>query len=216
MARFKHIIFDFDGVISDSFKAACEEINRIAQQHYPLLPAVHTHEDLVFMYSGLLKTSLHRFGLTDNEAHDFFNKHSSAMMQRSASIQVFYDVVRGIAEILPGRCSIVTSSYSNAVQGILRASNFYSEKMFTHIKGRELKQTKIEKITALLSDIKIPAHNALHVVDMVSDILYSREIPISCCAVGWGYHPVSYLSVFSPDFLVATPNELFDLLSRNI
>jgi phosphoglycolate phosphatase-like HAD superfamily hydrolase len=213
---FQHIIFDFDGVISNSFQAACEEINFIVQECYPMLPLVYTQDDLAFMYSGPLKTSLRRFGLTDSQAEDFFNRHSAAMQRRSASTQSFNDVVQGIAELLPGRCSIVTSSYSDAVRNILKKSPDYSEKMFLHISGRELKQSKAAKIDAILSAVGIPAQKALHVVDMVSDILYSRTVPISCCAVGWGYHPMSYLRVFDPEFWVETPDELFKLLSQNI
>jgi phosphoglycolate phosphatase-like HAD superfamily hydrolase len=213
---FDHFILDFDGVISNSFEVACEETNSIILQDYPMLPTVHSQDDLAYMYSGPLKTSLRRFGLTDIQSEDYFNKHSAAMQKRSGSIQVFDDVIKGIAELEPGQCSIVTSSYSGAVRNILERSPDYSEQMFLHISGRELKKTKTAKINDILSAINVPAQNALHIVDMVSDILYSRTVPIECCAVGWGYHPLSYLRVFAPKFWAETPSELFKIISQNI
>lgn len=215
LAMFEHVIFDFDGVISDSFQVACEEFNRTVSQGYPTIPLVQTQDDLAFVYSGPLKTSLRRFGLTDAESEKFFNEHSAAMQKRSSTIQPFNDVLGIISKLLPGRCSIVTSSYSDAVLNILKKSPNYFDGLFLYISGRELRQPKSTKIRDILSAVNVSAERAIHIADMVSDILYSRTVSVPCCVVGWGYHPLSYLSVFSPEFSVATPHDLSNFLRLN-
>ena len=41
-----------------------------------------------------------------------------------------------------------------------------------------------------------------------------RSVSIPFCAVGWGYHPLSYLRAFDPDFAVASAEEFGVLLGK--
>src|ERR1039457_3617436 len=127
---FGHIILDFDGVLSDSLAVACEELNAISDRFYPVIPKAKSAEDMARVYCGPLQTSLRRFGLSDAEATDFFDRHSTAMQARASAIKPFDDVVRVVAELSWQKCSIVTSSYSNAVLDILARSPSYKEGMF--------------------------------------------------------------------------------------
>lgn len=212
---FGHIILDFDGVLADSLSAACEEMNAITERHYPAIPRVAAcAEDMARVYCGPLKTSLRRFGLTDTQSQDFFDRHSTAMQARASAIRPFDDVLKVIGELPRHACSIVTSSYSNAVREILSKSPDYADGMFRFISGRELKEPKSKKITDILEAVGVPARQALHVGDMVSDLVYSRTVSVPFCAVGWGYHPISYLRAFDPDYAVATVDEFGLLLGK--
>lgn len=211
---FGHIILDFDGVIADSLAAACDEVNAIAARHYPAIPRVAAAEDMAMLYCGPLKTSLRRFGLSDAESQDFFDRHSAAMARRAATVRPFDDVLKIIGALPPGTCSIVTSAYSAAVREILAKSPNYRDGMFRFICGRELKQPKSRKIADILKAVDVPAGSALHVGDTVSDLIYSRSISIPFCAVGWGYHPLPYLMAFDPDFAVGSAEEFEQLLKN--
>jgi phosphoglycolate phosphatase len=214
---FRHFVFDFDGVLSDSRTIACQEINRLSDHQFTSLPKVANQHDLAHLYCGPLKTSLRRFGLTDQESADFFDQHSAAMLRRADEVKPFDPVLRAIAELVPksATASIVTSAYSDAVRCILRKSQYFSPDLFFKIGGRELHQPKSKKIHALTSELQIPLNEVLHFGDMVSDILYSREVPVQFCAVGWGYHPAGYLCAFSPDHFVETFSE-FDLFLKKV
>lgn len=212
---FGHIILDFDGVLSDSLAVACEELNAISAQFYPVIPRAESAEDMARVYCGPLQTSLRRFGLSDAETKDFFDKHSAAMQARASAVKPFDDVVRVVAELPWQTCSIVTSSYSSAVREILAKSPNYKEGMFRYISGRELRQPKCKKITAILDAVGISSGQALHVGDTVSDLIYSRSVPIPFCAVGWGYHPLPYLRAFDPDFAVASAKEFGRLVKES-
>src|SRR5260221_5999038 len=203
-----HYIFDFDGVISNSFEIARQEINRLAETRFPQLPHVESHEDMALLYPGPLKTSLRRFSLTDTQSKVFFDLHSQAMAERSKEITAFDEVLEVITHCAAGRSSIVTSAYSETVRAILSKSRHYRENTFISIMGRELRLPKSQKIANLLRTASVGAKSVLHFADMVSDLLYSREVQIPFCAVGWGYHPINYLKCFIPEFSVRSSEEL--------
>lgn len=46
----------------------------------------------------------------------------------------------------------------------------------------------------------------------MSDVLYCRDVPIPVGAVGYGYHPTSYLKQFSPEPLLDTEEEFVEFL----
>lgn len=207
-----HFIFDFDGVLSDSLSVATQEVNRLVETRYPMLPRVNNQDDMVKLFCGPLKTSLQRFGLSNNESEEFFGAHSSAMKQRVDDIFPFDEALRAVKDVACGSSSIVTSSYSSAVFSILRKSRYYEEGMFDTVKGRELNQTKSDKFRVILKDKGLLPSQVLHFGDMVSDLLYSREVNIPFCGVGWGYHTFNYLRAFNPDFSVESPKELRQLL----
>lgn len=211
--KYEHYIFDFDGVMADSRQIAAQEFNRLATTRFLSLPQIKNQEDLALVFSGPLRTSLRRFGLSDEESALFFDLHSEAMRDRCNAIDPFDEILQLIAARVPRRCSIVTSCYSDAVKIILAKSHYYYDGLFHCISGREARQTKTQKINEILRQISLPPTDALHVADMVSDILYSQQVPIHICAVGWGYHPPQYLNVFAPDYLVTTPQELSHLLA---
>jgi phosphoglycolate phosphatase-like HAD superfamily hydrolase len=209
-----HFIFDFDGVLSDSLSVALQEVNRLAKAAYPMLPPVRGQEDMVKLFSGPLRSSLQRFGLSKKESEDFFDAHSSAMRQRAGEIKPIDEVLLAVKEVAFGKCSIVTSAYSSAVLSVLRRSRHYKDGMFCPIKGRELYQRKSDKFRAILAEKGLSSSEVLSFGDMVSDLLYSREAGIPFCAVGWGYHPLRYLSAFNPDFSVESPKELRHFLTQ--
>lgn len=209
----KFFIFDFDGVIADSFKIAVEEINRLGEQQFAELPRINTREDMAQLYPGPLRTSLRQFGLSDADCRRFFHEHLAAMASRAGEIEPFSDVLAAINRHAAGRCAIVTSAYSTAVEAILNKCSNYEPGMIGRIMGRELQQSKSLKIDTVLKQNKVERSNVIHFGDLVSDLIYSREVEVPFCAVGWGYHPVNYLRAFDPQFSLNSPGELEDFLA---
>jgi phosphoglycolate phosphatase-like HAD superfamily hydrolase len=92
----------------------------------------------------------------------------------------------------------------------------YTDSIFHDIQGRELKNNKTEKILDILNHQNILIEDAVYIGDLVSDILYCRNVPIDIAIVGFGYHPISYLSAFAPDYSLETQEDLKSfLVQRN-
>ena len=213
LKKYQHFIFDFDGVLCDSLQFAVDEFNRIRANHFPGLPAVHGQHDMTVVYGGSLRTCLHSW-LSVDDSKRFFDLHSAAMAARAQDLSLFEGVADTLTSLGPQRCSIVTSAYSEAVRAILAKDSLFDERCVYQIAGRELHQTKTEKINGILSGLNISASDAVYVGDLESDILYCSQVPIDIVAVGYGYHPAEYLSGKNPTYCVSSVNELRALLSE--
>ena len=211
--RYSHIFFDFDGVICDSLTAAVEVFNRLQADSFPQLPPIRSREDLTVVYAGSLGTCLHRW-LSPEDSRRFFDLHSRDMAAQAAHLQAFPGIGTVLATLGESRVSIVTSAYSEAVRSVLAKEVTFNERCLHMIAGRELRQSKTEKITAILATQGIPVESALYVGDLESDILYCRDVPIDIVAVGYGYHPGTYLVSKEPSFYVESIDELQVLLTE--
>lgn len=201
MSKLPVLIFDADGVLLDSLAHACRAFNNIADTKFPELPKVETKEDMAHVYPGPLSSSLRRFGLNKARIKQFFELHTAAMRKIADEVAPFDAVIDGISKFGRGRSAIVSSAFNETIITALEKSKFYEPGMFTHIRGREPGKDKAEKIKEVLADFGVGPNDAIYVGDTVSDILYSKSVPIKVAAVGYGYHPANYLAAFDPDFL---------------
>ncbi|WP_299742542.1 HAD hydrolase-like protein [uncultured Tateyamaria sp.] len=213
MARYEHVAFDFDGVVADSAAVCADEINRL-RAHFPTIPEVHNQDDFAFIYPGPLRTSLRRFGLSDESVRDFFDRHSARMMSRARELKPFVPVAKTLADMDPARFTIVTSSYSATVRDVLSRSMPGVSVDEISILGRELKMKKSAKFQRIMTENNLRPAQLLKIGDMVSDVLYAADAGIDCAAVGWGYHPLRYLKAFDARHFVSSPNELRNLLRK--
>ena len=143
-----------------------------------------------------------------------FHRAAAAMLAGASEVAPFDEVLAGIRTHAFGRCAIVSSAFSETVQAALNRSCEYAPGMFTHIRGREPGKDKADKIKEVLHDWQCDTNDAIYIGDMVSDILYCRAVPIRVAAVGYGYHPSSYLSAFDPDYLLPDAQSLVAFLGE--
>jgi phosphoglycolate phosphatase-like HAD superfamily hydrolase len=211
---YKHFFFDFDGVICDSLATAVEAFNAIRDTEYPQLPRIsNPSEDMTIVYAGSLRTCLLPW-LSEEDARRFFDLHSSRMAQLAPDLNIFSGVGAVLSLLNPKKCSIVTSAYSQAVQAILGKDAGFDADCLFKIAGRELRQTKTDKIRAILNELKLGAEDAVYVGDLESDILYCRDVPMDIISVSYGYHPRHYLARQRPDYLVGSVEELGALINQ--
>lgn len=209
-------IFDADGVLLDSLAHACHAFNRIAGEHFPELPQVATKDDMAHVYPGPLKSSLRRFGLSQERVKTFFELHTEAMREVAAEVAPFEQVLEGVCRFAYGRSAIVSSAFNETILATCSRSSAYKHGMFTHIRGRESGKDKAQKIREVISDLGAAQDSVIYIGDMVSDILYCRSIPVQVASVGYGYHPSSYLAAFDPDFLLPDEKSLVVFLENHL
>jgi phosphoglycolate phosphatase len=197
-SRYKTLIFDFDGVISDSLDLAIEGINLLGDLYG--LPQISTRYDLASLYHRELGKSLDKYGLTPEQTNQFFKEHASFMRQNAHKIKTFEGVPEVIQQI-PQKKVLITSSYLTAVDTILSNNGFTREGLFEYCIGKEMHATKTQKISLALEEIGENRGEAVYIGDMASDILYSKKVPIDIIAVGYGYHPPEFLQKFRPNHL---------------
>lgn len=210
---YEHFIFDFDGVISDSLELAIRHFNEIRNELFPQLPAVQDKYDMAIVYAGPLKTCLNKW-IGQEGTKEFFHQHSMRMNAARQLPKPFDGIINVLNGLGEGKVSIVTSSYGEAVKRILSTDGSFNEKILYKIAGRELHQSKTEKITAILRELEIANEDAVYVGDLESDILYCRDVPIDIISVGYGYHPIEHLKNYNPTYIIESVNDLHELLSE--
>jgi phosphoglycolate phosphatase-like HAD superfamily hydrolase len=141
MRRYRHVAFDFDGVICDSLSAAIAVFNQLREESFPALPEVADQDDMVEVYGGSLRTSLSAW-LDPAEHQRFFDLHSAAMAERAGKLRAFEGIDAMLDELPPESTSIITSAYSKAVTQVLVGGDGELPPSLFEIVGRERRRTR--------------------------------------------------------------------------
>jgi phosphoglycolate phosphatase len=208
----KHIVFDFDGVLADSLDVTMKNINYIQSNGFDKIPIVKSQGDMADFYDVKLADCLRKYGYNKDETKQFFDKHCELMNRDSYMVNIFSEMPQIVSKLTVSY-SIVSSSYSDYMSEIMARAPLDTD-CFSSIIGREAIGKKAERIISLCDKHRISKQNLIYIGDTASDILTCRDIEVDIIAVGFGFHPVSYLEKFIPKYCVSDFNGLQNLLSK--
>ncbi|MEI7580144.1 MAG: HAD hydrolase-like protein [bacterium] len=192
----KYFIFDFDGVIVDSFALSLE----IVRKFNPTMGA----DEYRAMYTGNIYDSIKVQRVKQPIEFDFF-KFYAAEINSLAPIPGMSELLKKIS---PQGISIVTSSITKIVQDYLINYKLYS--YFDEILGCDLEKSKILKLTMLQK--KYPDKRLIFITDTLGDVLEANKLHLDTIAVTWGVHEREVLTQGKTLAIVDTLNELGKLL----
>lgn len=195
----RSIIFDFDGVIADTFDIALQ-LSREMDGH-PFTPEEYRRlfDGNLFAVADTMKLPT----FATDERRRYFAKIYGERIHHGLVYPGMTDVLAHCA----GRSllHIVSSGGETVIRGVLAAAN--CEKYFDKILGFETHSSKVHKFRMLGVD-ENEADNHLFITDTLGDLLEAKEVGMPAIAVSWGYHDASRLSRGNPRAIVHTPNEL--------
>lgn len=199
----KCILFDFDGVIVDSFEAAFA----VTQVVYPWI----TRDEYRDFFMGNVYKSLEHVRKTEARPvnvlsdEEYFKRYAllSAEMQPVAGIS---NVITQLAQ--RHSLSIVSSAYNYIIEDILDRAGIRDK--FTDILGADIEKNKTTKIVRYMEKYGFAPHESMFVTDTVGDIKEAREVGVDAIAVSWGYHEEFRLVAANPLAIVNTPEELLN------
>ncbi|MEK7624721.1 MAG: HAD-IA family hydrolase [Patescibacteria group bacterium] len=199
MNKLKCLIFDFDGVIVDSFDAAY----KIA--HTPL--KVENKSNFRGLFNGSIANTI-QSKLSSREYASFFNSYATML----DSVQI----VPGIAEVIQKVSqdylrAIISSTTSSSINKFLKTHKL--EKYFAEILGIDDGPSKEEKIRELLQTHNIATKDCLMITDTVGDIVEAKQAGVLTIGVTWGYHDEQMLKSKNPTALAHTPADLTQLIT---
>ncbi len=211
-SKIKPIIFDFDGVLADSFGA-----------FYPLLRDGMAHIGL---------------DLTQNQYRDFFignihqsfknaigdeRKYSALMEFRKNNYDKYYydkkngvvlfSGVRGFIKKLDKKyiLTISSSGRRDNIKNLLEANKLKSS--FSLILASTA-ETKEYMITKILNKFHAKPKDAVMISDTVGDIMMAKKVGLKTIAVTWGFHSTKNLKKSNPDFVAKNFKELFAKIDK--
>jgi|GEM_PF-2087131 len=223
----KLIIFDFDGVIADTFQQAFEA-STLASKEYGFTPFASRQE----FYNDLNVTAKTAPALVLNrfQKHGIINGLKGIIHQLFNTTKFKHGIVKyfgpllhqatyfnGIPELLTkleGKAEMVILS-NNQTKGInefLERVNL--AKYFTEVHGFETTMVKTEALKSILGSRKIGLENIVFVTDMKSDIKDAKPLKIPVLGVTYGYNTADKVRKAKPDKLVYSVQEIYPALQE--
>jgi phosphoglycolate phosphatase len=194
----KTILFDFDGVITDSFEAAFE-VNKI------LTPGL-TEESMRGRFEGNINEFfVKEMGGNDAKKNDneFFNLYVP-MMKNCRIFPSMLDAIKNISEKY--RLIIVSSTITSPIREYMESHD--AARYFTEIMGNDVHKSKVEKIKMVFDKYGVFASDCVFITDTLGDLREAEKTGVEGIGVTWGFHDAETLKKGKPVALVNTPEEL--------
>ena len=196
----KHIIFDYDGVLVDSFNFHLNKYNEIFDVGL-------TRQELADAHNGnFYENKSEKFDLVD------IQKYATTV----ATDQEFLPLREGVQDTLHTLAQsktlhLVTSGFERQILPNLEHHKI--EDLFAHLLFADHGKSKHEKILRLLKDESANPDDAIFVTDTLGDVLEAKEVPITCIALTCGFQPEEIIRKGEPDYMFDTWAELHALLT---
>ncbi len=197
----KILLFDFDGVIVDTFDV-CFEISK--QFHTNL-----SVDEYRKWFEGNINDRPRREDAKPSDDSRFFDLYSPRLFALTP--------VAGIAEVLGSlhqryRMVIVSSTINSPIEEYLRRHDLltYFDKIF----GSDVHKSKVEKIKMVFAQYGATAADCLFITDTLGDMVEAEKTGVAALGVSWGYHPIETLQRGNPIAMAHTPNDMLREIER--
>lgn len=203
----KLIVFDFDGVLADSFLDVYS-INRLAAEH---VSVVINEDDFRGMFKGKFHHNLQNFlNLKVEDWNKFLLYKYDIYNDYYKKIKLFpsvVDFVKYLSQI--ASLAIVSSAPEEAIRGLLEKNNLVDKFIFIFGMNKEGKVANLKKCLELTGNNE---RNSFFISDTTGDINEGNEAGLNTIAVTWGFHDKKTLRAAKPKFLVDDFSEIVDII----
>lgn len=180
MSNNKNIfIFDFDGVIIDSFESCLS----VTKMYDPQI----TDKLYRQMFTGNIYRSLEKRNHTIDPNFNFFYHYFEKIIK--------IPPIKGIREVLKlcrnsGQVFIVSSTDTEPIKNYLQKNNL--SQFIDRILGGDVERSKTKKLKGLIENSN--TQRVYFITDTVGDVIEASQLNIVTIAVTWGFHDRSFFS----------------------
>lgn len=203
------MLFDYDGVIVDSF-APLLDLCIQAQASLgvgrpPTSFDFQTMENLTFVDLGRL------IGVPENRVV-VYSERVFQLQKRCWSVRLFPCIAGILAELARRHTlAIITASQSEAVMATLATAGLGGA--ISTVMGGEGGRSKAERIAMVQARLSASSQDTFMIGDAISDIREGKRAGVKTIAVSWGFQDRKLLAREKPDFLIDDPRELLGIAS---
>ncbi len=184
MKKNKAVIFDFDGVIADTF----EFHRKYLKKYLGISISKKEYQDWQRgnVYDGKGKISsedlIRYFKMIEEDHHEvkIFDGMNDLLKKLNEDYNLF----------------IITSSSNINTINWLKKENIYD--CFTEILGVEFDKSKVVKFNHILEKYKLEKDDVLFVTDTSGDVFEANKVGFKSIAVTWGFHDREILAESEP------------------
>ncbi len=195
----KHIIFDYDGVLVDSFNFHLSKINGLYKIDLTAEEYRSSHD------GNFYASKLDKWTAID------FSEYAQRVSKNQAKLPVrneVKDVLIVLAEHY--QLHVITSGWKIQVLPFLENNGII--KLFTTLQYAEDGTSKYEKLHRLLESQNALPHECIFVTDTLGDLLESHKVNIPTIAVTFGYHSEDHLKEGNPTYVAHSFLEIKEIL----
>jgi len=201
----KIILFDFDGVIADSFDIAFE-VNKIID------PKIVSEKDYRKLFDGnivewaIKSTPKEELERLDRE---FWKRYIPQMKK----VKIFTGMKKVIAELAKTyTLLIISSTIISPIRDFLKRNNIYS--YFDNIVGSNfIDANKTERMKMVFKKYGVGLKDCLFITDTLGDIKEAGSLSVQSVGVNWGFQEKENLLKGKPFSIAEKPEELLDIVA---
>ncbi len=198
------ILFDFDGVIVDSFQPAFEIQKRICP---------HLTEDVY----------RRRFEGNINDWEEPINVHTEECRHDIDFFMEYIPRMKNEVQIVPGMKDavieleknytmvVISSTITSPIQEFLEEHKVANH--FAQIMGNDVHTSKVEKIKMVFEKYGVGPEDCIFITDTLGDMREAEKMGVGTIGVTWGFHTPETLLRGKPFRLVEKPSELLIAVS---
>jgi len=197
----KFVLFDFDGVIADSF-AVCMKTARNLCVHITEEQYRGAFEGNVYDKHKELMSADH--GPECHHERDWFEIYVPALEMEATLVSGIKEVITELAHryIL----IVVSSSVNSPIQGFLEKHHI--GRYFAEVMGADVHPRKLDKIKMIFERYETTAPECIFVTDTLGDIEEAKAAGVGAIGVAWGFHTHATLKKGSPYCIADSASEL--------
>ena len=199
------IMFDFDGVVADSFEVFYAEFRAAVEELG--FHKLQTRGDLLGLFEGNAFVQLVKLGFPVWRLKKLGDQFGPRIAEANQRVSPFPGMPELLAELAAAHTVyVISSNTTTAVEDVLTKHGIDGVR---DVLGSDKERSKVKKIRQTMKQ-----HAGLtpwYIGDTKGDMLEGREAGAQTVAVTWGWHPEDRLRTGSPHHVVRTQDELRDL-----
>ena len=197
-----NIIFDFDGVIEDTFELHRQKVKEFTGVALNKKSFRELHNGNIFnnVDSNLQKVDWFKY-------QEFIHKDLS-------NLKIKQNIKKALQELSQNhKLFIITSGSRRNILDYLKNNNV--NMLFEEVAGIELHKSKIDKFNFIFKKYNLKQLNCIFITDTLGDILEANSTKIKTIAVEFGYHDKKTLNTGKPFKIVHNFNEILNFFRTN-
>lgn len=200
------LIFDFDGVLADSFKTLFL-LNKRSLGTVGLRLSADQYRSL---FDSNFHFSLNKFIGDLNKCNLVLDYRKKYFGHYYSRVKLFRSVPSMIKKL--SKKYILTLASSTKPEYINLLLKRYKLGGYFKIISGSLAHSKKESLNSILRTSRTKADEAVMITDTTGDILVAKKVGLKTIAVTWGYQKVTLLKKAKPDMIAKTLKELEGIL----
>lgn len=193
------ILFDFDGVMVDSFSFCYRIIHArdsISEEEYRT------------RFEGNINDAPKKSTQNSNvQAFDFFAQYHPELMKTQPN-EKMVSVIKQLAR--QHTLIIISSTTSAPIKQFLDLHGLTHA--FKEVLGNDVEKSKVKKINDVLHRYHLRPTETVFITDTLGDIKEANACGVRSIAVTWGYHPIETLEKGHPYRIIKHPETLIEIL----